>query len=128
MNKEIEYLLNEMKDTTQDYIGTNGCKYQDLLREELDLLLSYIEQLEKKIDQYENPDDLTLFYMWLDEKAKDKMKQLENNRDKAIDYLEKSKLNQLDTHCKYLYIDFGVEKIENIDELIDILKGDSDEV
>lgn len=47
MNKEIEYLLNEMKDTTQDYIGTNGCKYQDLLREEIDLLLSYIEQLEK---------------------------------------------------------------------------------
>ena len=55
------------------------------------------------------------------------IEQLENNRDKAIDYLEKSKLNQLDTHCKYLYIDFDVEKIENIDELIDILKGDSDE-
>lgn len=47
-NKEIKYLLNEMKDTTQDYIGTNGCKYQDLLREEIDLLLSYIEQLEEE--------------------------------------------------------------------------------
>ena len=50
-NKEIEYLLNEMKDTTQDYIGTNGCKYQDLLREEIDLLLSYIEQLENNRDK-----------------------------------------------------------------------------
>lgn len=46
---------------------------------------------------------------------------------KAIEYLEKSKLNQLDTHCKYLHIDFDSEKIENIDELLDILKGDSDD-
>ena len=28
-NKEIEELLNEMKDTTQDYFGINGCKYQN---------------------------------------------------------------------------------------------------
>lgn len=48
-NKEIEYLLNEMKDTTLDYVGTNGCLYQDLERKELNLLLSYIEQLEKRI-------------------------------------------------------------------------------
>ena len=54
------------------------------------------------------------------------IEQLENNRDKAIEYLEKSKLNQLDTYCKYLHIDFDSEKIENIDELVDILKGDSD--
>ena len=32
----------------------------------IEKLLSYIEQLEKKVDQYENPEDLTLFYMWLD--------------------------------------------------------------
>ena len=29
---------------------------------------------------YENPDDMTLFYMWLDEKAKDKIKQLQEER------------------------------------------------
>lgn len=44
--------------------------------------------------------------------------------DKAIAYLEKSKLNQLDTYCKYLYIDFDTGKIENIDELLQILKGE----
>ena len=44
----------------------------------IEKLLSYIEQLEKKVDQYENPEDLTLFYMWLDTKAKDKMKYMEN--------------------------------------------------
>lgn len=48
MNKELEYLLNEIKDSSQDYIGTNGCRYQDLLREELDLLVNEIERLNKK--------------------------------------------------------------------------------
>ena len=44
--------------------------------------------------------------------------------EKAIEYLEKSKLNQLDTYCKHLYIDFDTGKIENIDELLQILKGE----
>lgn len=100
MNKEIEELLNKIKNAIKKH------KEEDLQDDmlvilELDviqwqLLLSYIEQLE-------------------------------NNRDKAIKYLEKSKLNQLDTYCKYLHINFSTDKIENIDESIDILKGDSDE-
>lgn len=48
MNKEIKYLLEEIKDTTNDYVGTNGCLYQDLLREELNLLLNYISNLEQQ--------------------------------------------------------------------------------
>lgn len=49
MNKEIKYLLEEMEDNTQDYVGTNGCLYQDLLREELNLLLDYISNLQKQV-------------------------------------------------------------------------------
>lgn len=49
MNKEIKYLLEEIKDNTQDYVGTNGCLYQDLLREELNLLLDYINNLEQQV-------------------------------------------------------------------------------
>ena len=71
-NKEIEELLKGMRDVS----NTEGCS-MNLDRYLVKLLLSYIEQLEKKVDQYENPEDLTLFYMWLDTKAKDKMKQLE---------------------------------------------------
>ena len=48
----------------------------------------------------------------------------EYNNSKAIEYVEKSKLNQLDTYCKYLYIDFDTEKIEHLDELLNILKGE----
>lgn len=35
------------------------------------------ERFRMQLNTYENPDDLTLFYMWLDEKAKDKMKELQ---------------------------------------------------
>lgn len=51
MNREIKYLLEEIKDNTQDYIGTNGCLYQDLLREELNLLLDYISNLQNQVQK-----------------------------------------------------------------------------
>ena len=44
---------------------------------EVDWLRQENQQLKERINQYENPDDSTLFYMWLDEKAKDKLKQLD---------------------------------------------------
>lgn len=34
------------------------------------------QQLKEKINTYENPEDLTLMFMYCDEKAKDKIKQL----------------------------------------------------
>ena len=47
-----------------------------------------VKELENKINKYENPDDLTLFYMWINEKAKDKMKELQQRIDKAIEYMK----------------------------------------
>ena len=44
-----------------------------------------IERLNKKIEQYENPEDMTLMFMWCDEKAKDEIKRLNN----IINELEK---------------------------------------
>ena len=51
-------------------------------------------EIKKKLDKYEDPEDLTLFHMWLDEKAKDKIKQLqeENKNLKQINE-EHRKLN-----------------------------------
>ena len=46
------------------------------------------QKLKDKINQYENPDDLTLFYMWLDEKAKDKTKDLQRRIDKTIQAID----------------------------------------
>ena len=88
-NKEIEELLNELKDkySYEPYDNT-GNVYTTISYEEGQLLLSYIEQLE-------------------------------NNRDKAIEYL---KFIQMDKTDKYIplrdYKEFGI--------LMNILKGDSD--
>ena len=51
MDKEIKYLLEEIKDNTYDYVGTNGCLYQDLSREELNLLLEYISNLQNQVQK-----------------------------------------------------------------------------
>ena len=54
------------------------------------------------------------------------LRTLKERNDKAIEYIEKSKLNQIDTHCKYLYTDWD-GNIHNLDELLEILKGSDKE-
>ena len=76
-----------------------------------------IKSLEQKIKQYENPDDLTLFYMWLDERAKDKMKDLQQKIEKAIEIIESYNLG------KY---DYSIPP-GGIIELLEILKGGNNE-
>ena len=51
----------------------------------------------------------------------------EDKIDKAIEYIEKSKLNPLNTYCKYLYVDYDTGEIEHLDELLNILKGSDKE-
>lgn len=52
-------------------------------------LVDYITNLQEKVNQYENPDDMTLFYMWLDEKAKDKIKQLQEENERLKELCDK---------------------------------------
>ena len=106
-NKEIEELLNYLKDENEYYTEEEvlvNCGELILEKEDVDLLLSYIEQLEKRNKQlYEG-------FMATQEELTDyatKNEQLENNRDKAIEILSGS-------YCTY-------------DDVIKILKGDSDE-
>ena len=77
--------------------------------------------LQQKINTYENPKDLTLMYMYCDEKAKDKIKELQNKIDKAIEYINKH-IRIDDEYPAYMEL-----LIEERDELLEILKGDDDE-
>ena len=63
MDKEIKYLLEEIKNNTYDYVGTNGCLYQDLSREELNLLLNYINNLEQQCKKQKEVIDKLKEYM-----------------------------------------------------------------
>lgn len=71
------------------------------LQQKVEQLEKENEQLRTQVNTYENPDDLTLFYMWLDEQAKDKIKQLENIRKEAIEYINKNWGHWCSNHCKY---------------------------
>ena len=109
---------------------------------DIDKILSYITSLQQKVEQlekeneqlrtqvntYENPDDLTLFYMWLDEKAKDKIKQLENIRKEAIKIIEEDILGKKIENVNWDYDEcyYSDMPVERIKPLLNILnKGDN---
>ena len=101
-NDNIKEILDNIKNKYEDYY------VQDILSgNDLKLLLSYIEQLET--DYKEASESVTWWQNRFNAVERDK-KQLENNRDKAIDYIEEK------GRLKY-----------NPNELINVLKGDSDD-
>ena len=97
MNNEIKEILDNIKDKYEDYYVQDIVSGNDL-KQLLDYIINLQKQIEEyqkaldettsekidlqqKVEQYENPDDLTLFYMWVDEKAKDKMKALQEENE-----------------------------------------------
>ena len=83
---------------------------------EFDILNEEIERLNKKIEQYESPEDMTLMFMWCDEKAKDEIKRLNNIIGEAIEYIEERYNGEVLTHT--------FDK-DNVGELLEILdKGE----
>ena len=79
-----------------------------------DLILDYtmlyehykkeIERPNKKIAQYENPEDMTLMFMWCEEKAKDEIKRL-NNIIKEFEILIKNEINESKLEEDYERVD-----------------------
>ena len=78
-----------------------------------------IERLNKKIEQYENPEDMTLMFMWCDEKAKDEIKRLNN----IINELEKY-INE-----NYIYVEVGMKIFDasTLQDKLQELKGSDKE-
>ena len=125
MNKEIEELLNKIKQQViiDEKLGKEIAKdfHETILNyEETKNLLSYIEQLEKeneKLKQWDkNKDTRNSRQRIANAILMKKIKQLENNRDKAIEYI--------------MYPKFSGKQKKEVDVLLDlfnILKGDSDE-
>ena len=82
-------------------------------------------QLKEKINTYEDPEDLTLMFMYCDEKAKDKIKQLKDKLkgvQEERDYL----FNKTSVENKYLQQDRDKYKkvIEEVMEYLDFIKFD----
>lgn len=105
-NKEIEELLNKMK-------NCNGIFDYYLEYGEVDLLLSYIEQLENnKEKEYVLVGRMQLKTRDYIHQLEKEKRQLKNNRDKAIELLEES--------AKYR------EPVLIEKQILKLLKGDSE--
>jgi len=83
---------NDIKEILQ-LIG-NCCYCGEISEDKCEKYCNYITNLQEKVNQYENPDDMTLMFMWCDEKAKDKIKQLQEENERLK--IECSQLEKLD--------------------------------
>lgn len=68
-------------------LGLSSCAYEYLLNLEQEK-----QQLEERIKQYENPEDLTLMFMYCEENAKDKIKELQQENKQLKILIESLKL------------------------------------
>lgn len=79
------------------------------------------KQLKEKINTYENPEDMTLMFMYCDEKAKDKIKQLKER----VDYLERSNNRREETIINLRHeqqLDKYKEVVEAVNNIIKMKK------
>lgn len=124
-NNEIYNILDEkeqLEKENQQLKSVNSFSKRKLYKMNKDRLEANLKlvnenkQLKEKINTYEDPEDLTLMFMYCEEKAKDKIKNLNQRIDKAIEYIEGAFEMALYTKS------VSLEK-ENIEELLEILKG-----
>ena len=127
-------MSNEIKEILEYYRKYMSIK--DCIK--LSKIEDYITNLQQKVEQYENPDDLTLFYMWLDEKAKDKMKHLQQENErlkKKLDckerltkimpentefiILSKADYDRQENEIELALIDYK-SRVEKADELLEL--------
>ena len=98
------------------------------------MLLEENQELKKKINTYENPEDLTLMFMYCDEKEKDKIKCLEQENQQLKKQLERSEKARKEA-IKYVKKTSGYDNpyndtflntyaVDNLLEILDIDKGE----
>jgi wobble nucleotide-excising tRNase len=141
MNKKEKHILNinfmyeyyedditerYMKNLSTNVILDNDCFDIEPLEEIYVTPFKKYHQLEKenkelqeKIKKYEDPEDLTLMFMYCDEKAKDNIKELQERINKAIEYMRSEYTITDDDVYLTLYSSNGT-----LDKLEEILRGE----
>lgn len=87
LNGYLEDLYQAMQIGNIVFKANHSFKLYNLINK----LLKENQELKKKINTYENPEDLTLMFMYCDEKAKDKIKCLEQENQQLKEENEKYK-------------------------------------
>ena len=109
------------------FIETELNAYEETYKE-LETKDKEIERLNKKIEQYENPEDMTLMFMWCDEKAKDEIKRLNsiiNELEKDIDKQITFCFNEANGTINDKYCRIAINYLKHLQDKIKELRGDS---
>ncbi len=90
IEKQLKKSRRQRKDERYEYINShfNQTNYAMNLEKHALKLHSQNAQLKERVDMYENPEDLTLMFMYCDEKAKDKIKHLTSALKEIRDYIK----------------------------------------
>lgn len=123
MNNEVKEIIDMFTKYKDDWYSF---EYK-LKPKQCVAVLDYITNIEQKVEQYENPDDMTLFYMWLDAKAKDKMKQIQEENERLKEELNRM-FNRKVNAIKYIgremihYALYPASKVDGM-KIIELLNG-----
>ena len=116
---EIQQENKQLKEKVGELTQSLNEQMKETNKENLDCSKYAIEnqQLKDKINTYENPEDLTLMFMYCDEKAKDKIKQLKEVIEEVRECIEREGL---------YYLDLTNQKIwgERLLKILDKAKGE----
>ena len=132
MKIKVRSIEQQMIDTFKEYIETEGNLEMDYsLDEYIKIALNYIsdlkrenQELKQKINTYENPNDLTLMFMYCNEKARDMIEELKKElkgKDDFINKLQatKDRLDKYDyerTNQQKEFIEYLESEIKRLEE------------
>lgn len=98
------------------------CIYESCTNlKEINKLISYLEnlqqentQLKERVDMYENPEDLTLMFMYCTEEAKDKIKHLKSVLKEIREYIITTTTRNIELNCTGLLAENQTKKLLEI--------------
>lgn len=103
----IEFLQNDRKQWINQFSKTHNesidiqKEKQELKQKYLNAVADYettmseLQELKKQIETYEDPKDLTLMFMYCDEKAKDKIRELKKQLEDKEERLERLRISAI---------------------------------
>ncbi len=125
---EIQKENQELKSQPENKYEKVGALTNEILYEENTKLVEENQKLKEQVKKYEDPEDLTLMFMYCTEKAKDKIKELERVIElchldaketlATINYEQKIQQKEF---IKYLEDEIKIER-ENLEELCKLYK------
>ena len=138
MSEEDTYLKDNLINEQLLVKALNDKEKQEWFNNDMfDTYKLEIERLNKKIEQYENPEDMTLMFMWCDEKAKEEIERLkeeyvmlqnasdevEEKQDKEIERLHSiiKEVREYIEEKKYNFCDDYDLRCEDGKEILEIL-------